>query len=138
MSESLHRRAREIRARLAVRAWEFRQRHHAKGVWFRLRRVLADTEFAFAIDDADADALAREGGAELQVGRELAPAKRLYLVDRERAERLSSRVPLVVRIGMDLLAARNVALVPFEGVAKRHVPGAPPSAGPPRSGAPSE
>jgi len=114
MTAALHRRAREIQGRLAVRAWEYRQRHHSKGVWFRLRRVLADAAFAYSIDDADADALAREGPVELAVGRELAPAKRLLFVSAVRTESLPSRQPVAVRLGADLLGARNLALVPFE------------------------
>jgi hypothetical protein len=40
--ERMQDRARSVRARAAVRGWQYRQRHLAAGVCFRLRRVLAD------------------------------------------------------------------------------------------------
>ena len=50
--ERLRRRAAEVRARSAIRRWEYRQRHNAKGTWFRLRRVLADARQVFATSEA--------------------------------------------------------------------------------------
>jgi hypothetical protein len=59
----------ERRVRL-VRAWEFRQRHHAKGMWMRLRRVLADAQSAYVIPSVEAQKLLAEGYAAHPVGRE--------------------------------------------------------------------
>lgn len=111
MSEALHRRAKLVAQRRAILAWEYRQRDYAKGVWFRLRRVLVDAELAFAISEAEADDLANEGHAELAVGAELQPRKRLFFVTLERAGALTSRQPLAVRLGPDLLASTRIALV---------------------------
>ena len=74
MSESLARRARQVRSRVAVRAWEYRQRNLSKGVWFRLRRVLAEAKEAWAIGPESFDALVAEGYPREAVGDELAPA----------------------------------------------------------------
>jgi hypothetical protein len=69
-------RARLVRTRSAIRHWEYRQRHLAAGVWFRLRRVLADASAAYAIAEEDAYRLGAEGyvseacGAELPVVQE--------------------------------------------------------------------
>ncbi|HEV8358624.1 MAG TPA: hypothetical protein VGX21_05695 [Methylomirabilota bacterium] len=49
MRDDLERRVRQVRSRVAVQAWEYRQRHHAKGVWMRLRRILADAQAAYVI-----------------------------------------------------------------------------------------
>lgn len=110
---SLHARARAINSRRLVRGWEFRQRDRSSGVWARLRLALAMTERAFAIDEAIAIALEREGFAPLPVGLELAPASRLYVIPAGRADELSSTTPLPLRIGDPLLHAGFVVLVPF-------------------------
>jgi len=60
MSASLERRARQYRSRMLIRAWDYRQRGHARGVWFRLRRVLADASHAYAVSASDADRLRAE------------------------------------------------------------------------------
>lgn len=49
MTEAMRRRAAAVGSRAAVRAWEYRQRMHAKGVWFRLRRLLAESSAVYAI-----------------------------------------------------------------------------------------
>ena len=48
MTEAVERRLRQLRSRVLVRAWDYRQRNHARGVWFRLRRVLAEASQAYA------------------------------------------------------------------------------------------
>jgi hypothetical protein len=45
MGPAYERRVREQHARMLVRSLDYRQRRHARGVWFRLRRVLALTPF---------------------------------------------------------------------------------------------
>jgi len=54
-------RARAVRTRAHVRAWKYRQRNLAAGVWFRLRRVLADAKAAYVISDEDARRLLADG-----------------------------------------------------------------------------
>ena len=114
MSGSLHRRARRVRGRLAVRAWEYRQRHHAKGVWLRLRRILADAESAYAIPCAVAKVLEEEGYRREPVGDELEPPKTLLFVPPERLERIPDRRRVRVALDAEFLAAPCVALVRFK------------------------
>ena len=46
---SLEYRLRQQQKRLLIRSWEYRQRRHTHGVWFRLRRVLANAGAAYVI-----------------------------------------------------------------------------------------
>jgi hypothetical protein len=113
MSEAMHKRVAKIRQRLNVRRWEYRQRHYAHGVWYRLRRLLADAEEAYVIDSNDADALLTRGFASASVGRELVPARTLVFAPREAILALPSARPVPVRLSAELLAAHCVALVRF-------------------------
>ena len=79
-SSALEQRARRIRSNALVRAWEYRQRHHAKGTWFRLRRLLAAAESCWVIQPHEADALLAEGYESEKVGAELAPPKTIMFV----------------------------------------------------------
>jgi hypothetical protein len=110
----LHDRARRIQERLAVRAWEYRQRARAKGVWFRLRRVLTDAERAFIIDPTDAATLMNLGLHPEPVGLELYPARHLYFVPPEVLAQLGSAREIPVRLSAELLGADHVALLRFE------------------------
>ncbi len=114
MTESLHRRVRQMRSRAQIRRWEYRQRHHAKGVWYRLRRLLADAQSAFEISAGDAAVLTSEGVRPEPVGAELEPPKTILFVQRGRLERIARRTPLPVDLGAELLGARCIALVRFE------------------------
>jgi hypothetical protein len=108
------RRLREVRSRVLIRAFAHRQRRHAAGVWFRLRRVLAHAREAHAISADDANRLIAEGYRPEPVGQELAPPRVILLVPAERVARLASARPLRVRLDAELLSAECLALVPFE------------------------
>jgi hypothetical protein len=110
----LHDRLRRVRSRLAIRAWEYRQREHARGVWFKLRRALADASAAYTISDDDAARLVSEGAAPLAVGHALAPPRTLLVLPLSRVHGVPSARPIPVRLGADLLTARAVILVPFD------------------------
>lgn len=113
MTGAQRERARKIRERALIRAWEYRQREHASGVWFRLRRVLVDAARAYIISEASADQLQQQGGQPLPVGRELSPAKRLFFVTKDQLDELAAReVP--VRLTAELLQATAIALVAHE------------------------
>jgi hypothetical protein len=103
----------ELRSRLLVRAWDYRQRHHARGVWFRLRRTLADASEAFAISAEEGRQLVAEGHEPMPVGNELNPPRQILFVSAERVHRLATARPLVVRLSAELLAADWIALVRF-------------------------
>lgn len=113
-SERREKRARAVRARAAVRAWQYRQRNLAAGVWFRLRRVLTNARAAYVISDEDARRLIAEGYKPESCGRELAPEKVILFVDHARLSTIASRRPIAVRLGPDLMAASAVGLVAFE------------------------
>ena len=114
-TEILYRRVRLMRERTLIRGWEYRQRHHAKGVWYRLRRVLVDAAEAWAIDDRDTDKLAVRGVGELAVGTELNPPKRIFFVTRRELVAAPSRRRIPLRLTNELLEVRNLALVAFDG-----------------------
>jgi len=44
---SFERRLRQQRSRVAIRSWDYRQRRHARGVWYKLRRTLVDAQTYF-------------------------------------------------------------------------------------------
>jgi hypothetical protein len=96
-----------------VRAFEFRQRRHANGVWFRLRRLLASASEAYAVSCDEADRLIAEGRRPEPVGRELAPPRLVFVVPASRAAGIPSARPLAVRLSAELLSAECLVLVPF-------------------------
>ncbi len=114
MMASQERRLRQMRSRLLVRAWDYRQRRHARGVWFRLRRLLAAAKEAYALDADDAGRLVAEGHHPEPVGLEFEPPRLLVFVPAERVERLASARRLSVRLGAELLSAECLALVSFD------------------------
>jgi hypothetical protein len=111
VTASLHRRAKEIRERQLVRSWHYRQRNHASGVWFRLRRVLTDAAQVWLIGTAEADLLESRGKQALAIGGELEPRKRIYCVTADDLAALGSRREIAVRISPEFLAAEALALV---------------------------
>ena len=118
MTAAQARRVRELRSRVLVRAFEYRQRRHARGAWFRLRRALALSSEAFAISRDDAQQLIAEGHAPESVGLELEPQRTILFVSRERATRLASARAITVGLTAEMLNAEHLALVAFQ-------PGAP-------------
>ena len=114
MTPAAERRIREQRVRVLVRSWNYRQRHHARGVWFRLRRVLADASAAFVVGPDDAAALIAEGCHVEPVGEALEPPKVILFAPAARAARIASARAVPVRLGRDVLAAQHLVLTPFE------------------------
>lgn len=112
-NESLERRLDRIRSRLVVRSWEYRQRDSSKGVWFRVRHVLAYNARAFVIPEGEVAYLLAEGYEPVPVGRELEPEKHLFLIPAERAEAIPGAREIEVRLTAPFLEARAVALVRF-------------------------
>lgn len=121
MTEKLEQRLREFRSRVAIRAWEYRQRDHAKGVWYRVRRVLCDTEHLFVISADLAKALIAGGLVAEPCFLELEPPKTFLFVPAERLTITADVRKIPVNMGEEWLAARFLAGVPFE-VAKRQFP----------------
>lgn len=113
MSDGLERRIRQMRSRAAVRAWEYQQRHHAKGVWLRLRRILADAEAAYVIPEGEAERLVVEGFQPEPVGRELEPPKVILFLPADRVAQLTGAREIPVRLEVELLETPALALVRF-------------------------
>ncbi len=109
----LDRRAREVRSRAAIRGWEYRQRHHAKGTWHRLRRLLAEARECWLITEEEAERLLCEGFAAAPVGHELEPPKEIFVLPGDRIAGLSGRRMIRVGLSAELLAARYLALLAF-------------------------
>jgi hypothetical protein len=112
--DAMRARARDVRTRDAIRRWQYRQRNLAAGVWFRLRRALADAKAAYVISDEDARRLVAEGYPIERCGRELTPEKTIVFVEETRVTDLASRRPIPVGLGPDFLTATAVALVRFD------------------------
>ena len=115
--ERLAARLQAMRSRAAVRRWELRQLDHARGSWYRLARCLARARSAWAISDEDAAALLAAGRAPEPAGLEFEPPRRLFVVTEAELAALPSARPLVLQASADLLAAPNIALVPFAAAA---------------------
>lgn len=114
MSPSVERRLRQLRSRVLVRSWEYRQRRHARGVWFRLRRVLADAREAHVIPREEALKLVAEGHRPEPVGQELEPPRLILFAPGERIARIALARPVPVRLEAELLAAECLALTAFD------------------------
>ncbi len=114
MSTLQERRLRELRSRILVRAFDHRQRRHARGVWFRLRRVLTFAREAYVLSPDDAKRLLAEGHRPEAVSRELEPPRVILFVPAARVASISSARRLAVRLSAELLSAECLALVPFE------------------------
>ena len=104
------------RERTLIRAWEYRQRDYARGVWYRLRRVLVDAAEAWIIGDDDGDRLERDGHVALPVGRELDPPIRLFFLSEAELTAVADRRKTSVRLSSELLHARNIALLAHQGI----------------------
>lgn len=115
MSEALRERASKVRAQVTVRRWELRQQSHAKGVWYRLRRLLAGSARVFSVSDADMQALLAEPRQPHPAGLELHPQRFIVAVAPEELSSLPSAREHRVALGAELLAARNWVVVPFDG-----------------------
>ena len=66
------------------------------------------------VQDVEAGLLATEGERPHPAGLALQPPKQIFIVTATRAAGLASRRELAVRLSMELLAARNLVLTPFD------------------------
>lgn len=114
MSAVLEQRARQYRSRMLVRTWDYRQRHHARGVWYRLRRLLADTSRAYVVSSHDVAQLCAEGFAIEPVGNAIEPPKIIVCAPTTHVANLASAREVPVSLSGDLLSAACLVLVPFD------------------------
>jgi len=113
-NHDLQARVREVHARAAIQAWEYRQRDHAKGTWFRLRRFLAGTRWCWSVPVSEAELLIEEGFEPEPVGLELEPPKTLLVVPADRVSAIPGRRPLRVALTTELLNAACLVFVSFD------------------------
>ncbi len=113
MRESLEQRVRAVRSRAAVRGWEYRQRNLAKGMWHRLRRLLADASAAFVLTHQAVQELLAEGHRPEPVGQDMEPPKIILCASAERIAAITDKRQIPVRLDADFLTARFIALVRF-------------------------
>lgn len=113
-SERLHKRLREMKARIAIQKWEARQVNHAGGVWFRLQRLLADTRRALIITSEEAAVLRAAGFEEHPVGRELEPQKELFVIPEAAVPGNVTGREIALQDGQAILRASAMILIPFE------------------------
>jgi len=112
-SDRLHERLRQMKARVAIQQWEARQIGHARGVWFRLQLLLAQTKRALVITAEEATVLRNAGLEPSPVGLQLEPPKSFFVLSEQ-------AVPLGV-VGFEvplqesnrLLLAPAAILIPF-------------------------
>jgi hypothetical protein len=114
MSAALEQRARQYRSRMLIRAWDYRQRNHARGVWFRLRRLLAEASHVYVISSNDADELRAEGFRIEPAGHGIEPPKVIVFAPAHRVARLASAREVPVYLGGELLSGACLVLVPFD------------------------
>ena len=111
--ERLRKRAAAVRTRAAIRSWKYRQRNLAAGVWYQVRRSLANAREAWEIPLEAAEQLIADGGKPEEWGVKLEPPKVVLFLDREQIDRIAARRRIPVRLGPDFLLAPAVALVSF-------------------------
>jgi hypothetical protein len=102
-----------LRSRAIIRAWEYRQRNHAKGTWYRLRRLLADASSAYVLTEQAARDLLSEGHPSEALGERIEPPKVILWLTAERIQTIGGKRQIPVRLTAEFLAARCIALVRF-------------------------
>ena len=113
MTASQERRLREMRSRVLVRAYDYRQRRHARGVWYRLRSVLALAKEAYLVPRAEAERLIEEGLRPEPVGQALEPPRIIVFAPAARLARIAAARQVPVRLNVEVLSAEGLALVAF-------------------------
>lgn len=111
-TERLHERVRALRARIAVRRWEIRQRGHAAGSWFALERLFALSRRAWILSEQGAEALVAAGYEPDPAGLTLEPPRRIFIVSGETPSLAGAR-EIALRSSAELLLAPAIALLPF-------------------------
>ena len=127
VTQELRRRIEKSESSLIERQWEYRQRNHAAGAWFRLRLLLALCEEAYVLTEGDLDSLLATGCPLHPVGSEFLPARSILLVSRDRRAKVMGLPRLPIRLGSGVLTLPRIAVVPFPGISmgelRRHTSG---------------
>ena len=111
--EMLKARAKAIRSRAVVRAWEIRQHGHARGVWLEIERLFALTSRAWALSEADVETLIAAGHKPDDSGLRLQPQRRYFVVNAEEIAKLAGAREIEVALSSEIVSAPALALVLF-------------------------
>ena len=117
-SDTLHRRLREMRSRVAIRKWEARQAGLAGGVWFRFTLLLASARRAIAISTEQVAMLRAAGFVPSPVGGQLEPPKLLFVIAEEKLPRSISGDEVALQDLRRILLAPALVLIPFAADAR--------------------
>jgi hypothetical protein len=112
--ERLHSRIREARSRATVLKWEARQSTLARGVWYRLRRLLTFSRELWAVGDATMNELIASGFTVAPEGNQIEPPKRIVLLPPVHRDRLAGGRQLPLGLRHEFFAERNLVLVLWE------------------------
>jgi hypothetical protein len=111
--EKLRARAKAVRSRALIRRYELRQLPYSRGVWYRLRRLLAGSARVLVVSPEQMEVLLGAGLAPSQVGAELSPAKAIVCVTPERARGLPFVREISPALSAELLGEMYLVLVSF-------------------------
>lgn len=112
-NEKLEARARAVRSRAAIRAWEIRQHAHARGAWFEIERLFALTSRAWALSEADVQTLVAAGRRPDDAGLRLQPPRRYFVIEPAEISTLADAREIEVALSSEIVSASALALVLF-------------------------
>jgi hypothetical protein len=112
-NEKLEMRAKAIRSRATIRAWEIRQHAHARGAWFEIERLFALTSRAWVLTDADVQSLIEMGRTAHDAGGRLQPPRRYFVIESNDLSKLKGAREVEVRLSSEIVTSPALALVLF-------------------------
>ena len=113
-NERLEARAKAIRSRATIRAWEIRQHAHARGAWFKIERIFALTSRAWVLGEADVQTLIDAGHKPEDCGLRLQPPRRFFVIESNEVSTLADAREIAVALSSEIVSAPALALVLFD------------------------
>ena len=111
--EKLEARAKAVRSRAAVQAWEIRQHAHARGTWFEIERLFALTSRAWVLTEADVQTLVEMGRRPCDVGLRMQPPRQYFVIELVDLGTLAGAREIKVQLSSEIVSAPSLALVLF-------------------------
>lgn len=112
-NEMLEARARAIRLRAVIHAWEMRQRVNARGTSFEIERLFALTSRAWVLTETDVQRLIALGRRPHDAGLRLQPSRRYFVIEPADIALLADVREVEVRLGSEIFSARALGLFLF-------------------------
>ena len=112
-NEKLEMRAKAIRSRATIHAWEIRQHAHARGAWFEIERLFALTARAWVLTEADVRILTELGRRPHDAGGRLQPPRLYFVIEPADLPVLAGAREIEVRLSSEIVTAPALALVLF-------------------------